>query len=304
MFAGDSAAIGASEATMATAVQIRELSKTFGAARAVDKVSLSVQAGEMVALLGASGSGKSTLLRHIAGLHRADAGSGEIAVFSQAVQANGRLSKDVRAVRSQIGVVFQQFNLVDRSSVLINVLAGLLHQVPGWRSMLQHFTPEERKRALRALDQVGIAEHAYKRASQLSGGQQQRAAIARALVQGARLLLADEPIASLDPESARRVMELLAAINRDHGVTVIVSLHQVDFALKYCPRTVALRAGKVIYDGASVALTSSRLRELYGTDSDLVVGHLNDPAATDVNAPTSAIDARLKGASAPSLAAA
>jgi phosphonate transport system ATP-binding protein len=262
---------------MTTAVHIRELSKTFGVCRAVDKVSLTVQAGEMVALLGASGSGKSTLLRHIAGLHRADAASGEVTVFGRNVQAGGRLSRDVRAVRSQIGVVFQQFNLVDRSSVITNVLAGVLHQVPAWRSMLALFTPEERKRALRALDQVGIAEHAYKRASQLSGGQQQRAAIARAMVQGARLVLADEPIASLDPESARRVMELLAAINREHGATVIVSLHQVDFALKYCPRTVALRAGKVVYDGPSSALTSARLRELYGTDSDLVVGHLNDP---------------------------
>jgi phosphonate transport system ATP-binding protein len=185
MFASDSAGVGSPEATVSAAVQIRDLSKTFGACRAVDAVSLSVQPGEMVALLGASGSGKSTLLRHIAGLHRADRGSGEIAVFGGAVQSDGRLAKDVRAVRSQIGVVFQQFNLVERSTVLLNVLAGLLHQMPGWRSMLQHFTPEERKRALRALDQVGIAEHAYKRASQLSGGQQQRAAIARALVQGA-----------------------------------------------------------------------------------------------------------------------
>ncbi|MCU0939630.1 MAG: phosphonate ABC transporter ATP-binding protein [Burkholderiaceae bacterium] len=261
---------------MSHAVHIHNLRKTFGACCAVDNVSLAVQPGEMVALLGASGSGKSTLLRHIAGLHRADPGSGALSVHGQQVQEDGRLAPGVRVVRSQIGVVFQQFNLVERSTVLVNVLAGLLHSMPGWRSHLQWFTPDERRRALRALDQVGIAEHAYKRASQLSGGQQQRAAIARALVQGARLLLADEPIASLDPESARRVMELLAEINRTHGVTVIVSLHQVDFALRYCPRTVALRAGQVIYDGASVALTSTRLRDLYGTDSDLVVGHVND----------------------------
>jgi phosphonate transport system ATP-binding protein len=264
------------------AIHIDKLRKTFGTCRALDDVSLSVQSGEMVALLGASGSGKSTLLRHVAGLHRADAGSGAIAVHGQRVQSDGRLDPNVRAVRRQIGVVFQQFNLVERSSVLVNVLAGLLHSIPSWRSHLQVFRQDERRRALRALDQVGIAEHAYKRASHLSGGQQQRAAIARALVQGARVLLADEPIASLDPESARRVMELLAAINRDHGVTVIVSLHQVDFALRYCPRTVALRSGRVIYDGPSETLTSVRLRELYGTDSDLVVGHVNDrpqPAA-------------------------
>lgn len=260
------------------AVDILHLSKTFGECRALDGVSVTVQAGEMVALLGASGSGKSTLLRHIAGLQQADRASGPISVFGRQVQADGRLAPNVREVRSGIGVVFQQFNLVERSTVLLNVLAGLLHRTPGWRTMLQLFTPQERKHALRALEQVGIAEQAYKRASQLSGGQQQRAAIARALVQGAQLLLADEPIASLDPESARRVMELLALVNQAHGVTVLVSLHQVDFALKYCARTVALRAGTVVYDGPSDALTSSRLRELYGTDSDLVVGHLNDPA--------------------------
>lgn len=260
------------------AVDILHLSKTFGECLALNRVSLTVQAGEMVALLGASGSGKSTLLRHIAGLQQGDRESGPVSVLGRQVQASGRLAPNVREVRSGIGVVFQQFNLVERSSVLINVLAGLLHRTPGWRTMLQFFTPQERKLALRALEQVGIAEQAYKRASQLSGGQQQRAAIARALVQGAQLLLADEPIASLDPESARRVMELLALVNQAHGVTVLVSLHQVDFALKYCPRTVALRAGMVVYDGPSDALTSSRLRELYGTDSDLVVGHRNDPA--------------------------
>lgn len=258
---------------MTPAIQIERLRKTFGAARALNGVSLTVAAGEMVALLGASGSGKSTLLRHVSGLHRADADSGAIRVFGRTVQEGGRLARDVRRSRAQIGVVFQQFNLVERSSVLTNVLAGLLHRTPGWRGLLHWFTAEERRAALKALDQVGIAEHAYKRAAQLSGGQQQRAAIARALVQGARLLLADEPIASLDPESARRVMEILAQINREHGTTVVVSLHQVDYALKYCPRTVALRAGEVVFDGPSVALTEPRLRELYGTEAELVVGH-------------------------------
>ena len=257
---------------MARAIQIDQLSKSFGASRALKRVSLGIEEGEMVALLGASGSGKSTLIRHIAGLHRGDADSGALTVLGRDVQAGGRLAPDVRRARSAIGVVFQQFNLVERSSVIINVLAGLLHRVPGWRSALQLFTLEERRAALAALDAVGIAEHAYKRASQLSGGQQQRAAIARALVQGARVILADEPIASLDPESSRRVMEILARINREQRVTVVVSLHQVDYALKYCPRTVALRAGEVVFDGPSVALTPARLRELYGADTDLVFG--------------------------------
>jgi len=261
---------------MPRAIQIDRLSKTFGAARALNAVSLAVEEGEMVALLGASGSGKYTLLRHINGLHRGDAASGALLVFGRPVQQAGRLARDVRRSRAAIGMVFQQFNLVERSSVLTNVLAGLLHRTPRWRSLWHGFTAEERSAALRALDQVGIVEHAYKRAAQLSGGQQQRAAIARALVQGARLLLADEPIASLDPESARRVMETLAQVNRDHGVTVVVSLHQVDYALKYCPRTVALRAGEIVFDGPSVALTERRLRELYGTAAELVVGHRHD----------------------------
>jgi phosphonate transport system ATP-binding protein len=270
---------------MTLAVHVERLSKTFGQSRALREVSLAVQPGEMVALLGASGSGKSTLIRHIAGLYRADSSSGEISVLGKSVQAAGRLAAGVRGARSQIGVVFQQFNLVERSSVVLNVLAGLLHRVPGWRSLLQVFTPEERRAALRALEQVGILDHAYKRAAQLSGGQQQRAAIARALVQGARLILADEPIASLDPESARRVMDLLAGINREHGATVIVSLHQVDCALKYCPRTVALRDGRVVFDGPSVSLTRERLRDLYGTDTDLAPAHADEeprPAAPGV----------------------
>lgn len=265
---------------MVAAVQIDRLNKSFGAqCRALREVALAVGRGEMVALLGASGSGKSTLLRHIAGLHRADADSGQVTVFDRRIQAGGRLARDVRAARGRIGVVFQQFNLVQRSSVLTNVLAGRLHAMPGWRALLGIFTAAERRAALAALDQVGIAEQAYKRASQLSGGQQQRAAIARALVQQAHLILADEPIASLDPESARRVMETLAWINRERGVTVLVSLHQVDYALKYCPRTVALRAGEVVFDGPTAALSAQRLRELYGTQAELVIGARPQPAA-------------------------
>jgi phosphonate transport system ATP-binding protein len=263
-------AVTAAERAMTLAVHIERLDKTFGACRALRGVSLAVQEGEMVALLGASGSGKSTLLRHVCGLHRGDPSSGALRVFGAEVQERGRLARDVRCARRQIGVIFQQFNLVARSTVLVNVLAGLLHRTPRWRSLLQWFRADERRLALGALDQVGIVEHAYKRASQLSGGQQQRAAIARALVQGARLVLADEPIASLDPESARRVMETLAQINRERRTTVIVSLHQVEYALKYCARTVALREGAVVYDGPSAALTPERLRALYGTDAELI----------------------------------
>jgi phosphonate transport system ATP-binding protein len=264
---------------MRPAVSIDRLSKSFGDARALREVSWQVAAGEMVALLGASGSGKSTLLRHLSGLQLGDRPSGSIQIHGREVQAGGRLANDVRDIRSQVGLVFQQFNLVDRSTVLTNVLAGLLHRTPAWRALLHVFNAQERQSALAALDEVGILEHANKRASALSGGQQQRAAIARALVQKACIILADEPIASLDPESARKVMEILAAINREQNVTVIVSLHQVDYALKYCPRTVALRSGRVVFDGPSQSLNEERLRDLYGTDSELVVGHYNEQRA-------------------------
>jgi phosphonate transport system ATP-binding protein len=167
-----------------------------------------------------------------------------------------------------VGFIFQQFNLVGRLSVMTNVLAGLLARVPAWRSLILRFTPSEKAEAWRALQSVGIEGIAWQRASTLSGGQQQRVAIARALVQHARLILADEPIASLDPESARNVMEILARINREQGITVLVSLHQVQFARRYCPRTVALRLGEVVYDGPSADLTPQLLRQLYGTAVD------------------------------------
>ena len=259
---------------MTTAISVVDFHKTFVAARpALDGVSFDVMPGEMVALLGASGSGKSTLLRQIAGLQKGDAHSrSEVRVFDTILQRGGRLSGDVRKTRSLVGFVFQQFNLVERLPVLTNVLAGVLHRMPLWRSLSRRFTADEKRIGLQMLAAVGIAEQAYKRASLLSGGQQQRAAIARALVQGAKVILADEPIASLDPEASRRIMELLAQINREQGVTVLVSLHQVDFALKYCPRTIALQAGKILFDGRSADLTPQRLRELYGTEHDIQIG--------------------------------
>jgi len=251
------------------AIEVRRLSKTFAGAPALRDVSLRVGRGEMVALLGASGSGKSTLLRHLNGLHRADAGPRSVVeVLGRRVQAGGRLARDVRATRSHIAVVFQQFNLVGRLPVMLNVLAGALHRLPMWRGLLRRFPAAERQRAWEALQRVGIERCAWQRASTLSGGQQQRAAISRALVQGAEVLLADEPIASLDPESSRRVMQLLADVNRELGVTVLVSLHQVAFAFAFCPRTVALREGQVIFDGPTAALTTERLRELYGAQTD------------------------------------
>lgn len=257
-------------------VVVRNLSKTFGKSRkALDGVSFEIERGEMVALIGASGSGKSTLIRHLAGLVEADRsrGDSEITVVGNTIQCGGRLARDVRRRRVGIGVVFQQFNLVGRLSLLTNVMLGALGRVPAWRGSLCLFTRQEKLQAMAALERVGIADCAGQRASTLSGGQQQRAAIARALVQEAGVILADEPIASLDPASCKRVMEALAEINRADGITVVVSLHQVDYALRYCPRTIALREGVIIYDGPSAALTPDFLQQLYGSESgELLIG--------------------------------
>jgi phosphonate transport system ATP-binding protein len=273
---------------MEPAIDVAHLTKTFGGLRgrtgqkALDDASLKIMPGEMVALIGASGSGKSTLLRHIAGLVASDADPRcSVAVHGGFLQAAGRPARDIRRRRRDISVVFQQFNLVDRLPVLTNVLVGMLGRVPLWRSLPGIFTAPEKKLALQALARVGIADLVGQRASTLSGGQQQRAAIARALVQRARIILADEPIASLDPESSRRVMELLARINREDGTTIVVSLHQVDYALSYCRRVVALRRGKIVYDGPSATVTTELLRELYGSELDQLGAGTAEPQRPD-----------------------
>jgi len=264
---------------MAYAVETRELTKSFANCLALDKVSIKIAEGEMVALLGASGSGKSTLLRHLPGFVTST--SGQIDVLGQTVQANGKLTPSFRHIRSCIGFVFQQFNLVNRLPVITNVLIGQLYATPWWRSLFMRFTTSQRQDALEALASVGIEQTAWQRASTLSGGQQQRAALARCLVQKAKIILADEPIASLDPESSRKVMNLLQEMNKTHQCTVLVSLHQVEFAIRYCPRTIALNAGRVVYDGPSSALTPELLAKLYGSS----VHELFNPNRSDSPSP-------------------
>ncbi|MFM1815294.1 MAG: hypothetical protein RLZ98_1989 [Pseudomonadota bacterium] len=274
---------------MTAAIRIQNVSKSFKAGHPVLKnISLEIGNGEMVALIGASGSGKSTLVRSIAGLIRIDAKSdgkdSEIVILGEPMQQQGRITRSAKTLRSRVGIIFQQFNLVPRLSVLTNVCLGFLGHMPAWRGTLGRFSEIEKKRAMHALERVGIADQALKRGSQLSGGQQQRAAIARTLMQGSEILIADEPIASLDPSSARRVMDILAGLNRQDGHTVFVSLHQVEYALNYCPRTIALRQGEVVYDGPSSALTPSFLGELYGAESEkLFLPGMEETAAQKTN---------------------
>ena len=212
---------------MQTIIRVEKLSKSFNQHQALNAVDLNICSGEMVALLGPSGSGKSTLLRHLSGLIIGDKSPGSrVELLGRTVQHEGRLARDIRKSRAHTGYIFQQFNLVNRLTVLENVLA-------------------------------------YQRVSTLSGGQQQRVAIARALMQQAKVILADEPIASLDPESARIVMDTLRDINQTDGITVVVTLHQVDYALRYCERIVALRQGNVFFDGSSQHFDNDRFDHLY-----------------------------------------
>lgn len=258
-----------------TAVEVKGLTKSFAKGKliALKDINLSVADGEMVALVGASGSGKSTLLRNINGLQQADQGSVEI--YGTPLQSSSSLHSKVRKIRSQIGFIFQQFNLVNRLTVIENVLAGNLSQVSFARSASRWFSREEKAHALAALERVGILDQAYKRASALSGGQQQRVAIARCLMQRARIILADEPIASLDPESARKVMELLTHLSQEQGITVITSLHQVQVVRRYFNRAIALRDGEVKFDGRTIELDNAKLDQIYGSAAEELVlsGH-------------------------------
>jgi phosphonate transport system ATP-binding protein len=265
-----SATESALEASFAApAVKVQQLSKSFKGQPALQSVSLQVSVGEMVALVGASGSGKSTLLRNLNGLQQAEQGIVEI--FGSPLQIDGKLHSKARQLRSQIGFIFQQFNLVNRLTVLENVLVGNLSQVSMMRSLVRGFSQQEKLRALTALERVGILNQAYKRASTLSGGQQQRVAIARCLMQGAKIILADEPIASLDPESARKVMELLTHLNREQGITIITSLHQVQVVRRYYERAVALRDGAVQFDGHIKDLDNQQLNNIYGAAAEELV---------------------------------
>ena len=235
------------------------VSKRYGGTAALDQVSLAVEAGEIVVLLGPSGAGKSTLFRCVTGLVRPD--DGEIRVLG--TRLNGLSRRDLRGLRRSIGLVFQQFNLIGRLSALKNVLAGRLGELPFWRVALRAFPQADRQRALASLDAVGLLERAYQRADSLSGGQQQRVAIARALTQEAQIILADEPVSSLDPETARTVLSLLTQLGRERGIAVVCSLHQVELARRFADRIVGLRGGRVVFTGRPEALDEAALDRIY-----------------------------------------
>ena len=244
-------------------IEIRDVHKWYGEFHVLKGISERVEKGEVLVICGPSGSGKSSLIRCLNRLEPIQ--KGDILFEGTSIYAP---EVDVNALRAEVGMVFQQFNLVDRMSVLRNVMLGALSRTALWRSLLGFFHEEDARLAYKALARVGIMEKAHQRTSNLSGGQQQRAAIARALVQRARVLLADEPIASLDPESSRNVMETLRDLNQKDGLTVLVTLHQVDYALSFCPRTIALKHGRVVYDGPSAELTPAFLKRVYGTECD------------------------------------
>jgi phosphonate transport system ATP-binding protein len=255
-------------------LRLVDLSRHFGDIRAVNRVEVTIADGEMVGIIGRSGAGKSTLLRLINRL--IDPSEGKILYGDTDVTA--LRGKDLRAWRARTAMIFQQFNLVNRLDVLTNVVSGRLYEIPAPRLLLKWFTSRERALAVRALDRLGMADFAMNRADALSGGQQQRVAIARALVQRPRILLADEPIASLDPSNAKVVMDALADINRRDGITVLTNLHTLDTARTYCGRIIGMSVGRIVFDGTPEALTNSVLHDIYGQTAD---GPLDDsPSST------------------------
>ncbi|MEL6677358.1 MAG: phosphonate ABC transporter ATP-binding protein [Pseudomonadota bacterium] len=247
---------------MTASLILSTVSRHFGETKAVDAVSLTIEPGQFVGVIGRSGAGKSTLLRLINRL--IDPTEGAISFEgSDITRLKGRA---LRNWRRDCAMIFQQFNLVERLDVLTNVLIGRLAEHNFLSSMAMRFTDEERTMALMALDRLDLVPQALQRAGTLSGGQQQRVAIAKALVQQPKIMLADEPIASLDPANATRVMDGLRQINREDGITVLVNLHTLDTARTYCDRIIAMRTGRVMFDGTAAQLTDDVVRDIYGLE--------------------------------------
>jgi phosphonate transport system ATP-binding protein len=248
-------------------LEVKNLSKVYdGGVQALKDVSFTVQQGEFLAVIGLSGSGKSTLLRCINRL--IEPTSGQIIWKGQDITAASQ--EEMRHIRRKIGMVFQHFNLVSRSKVITNVLAGRLGYVNPVMSALHRFPKADVEMALAQLEKVGIRNQAYKRADELSGGQQQRVGIARAMMQEPDMILADEPVASLDPVLAHSIMQYLEKINKEDGVTVLCSLHFLDLVHRYADRAIALKEGVLMFDGPPNLIDDERFREIYGKDAERV----------------------------------
>ena len=228
----------------------------------LDDVDLTIADGEFVAIIGRSGTGKSTLLRSVNRMHRITSGT----LTVNGTDVSTLSGKSLRRFRRGIGMVFQSFNLVTRTSVIQNVLAACVPDMPFWRVLLGAFRKADKIKALESLDKVGILDKAYMRADQLSGGQQQRVALARTLTQDPKIILADEPVAALDPVTAKQVVQDFVRINKDLGITILLNIHHVELALEYADRIIGIRVGKIVYDGPSANVDKDVLAAIYGED--------------------------------------
>lgn len=248
-------------------LQVEHLYKTYpNGTQALKDVSFRVEDGEFLAVIGLSGSGKSTLLRCINRLIEPTSGK----ITWNDIDITATPNSQLRNIRRQIGMIFQQFNLVKRSSVMTNVLSGRLGYISPWQSLGNYFSPADKKYALTNLAQVGLSEKAYVRADSLSGGQQQRVGIARALMQEPKLILADEPVASLDPVLAHSILKYLEQLNKERGITVLCSLHFLDLVHRYASKAIALKDGQLVFQGLPKEIDDAQFKAIYGQEAERV----------------------------------
>ena len=246
-------------------IQFDHVSKVYpNGTVGLDDVNLTIQDGEFVAIIGRSGAGKAPLLRSVNRMHRITSGT----LMVNGINVSTLSGKSLRRFRRGIGMVFQSFNLVTRTTVIKNVLSACVPDMPFWRVLLGIFRREDKMKALESLDKVGILDKAYIRADQLSGGQQQRVALARTLTQDPQIILADEPVAALDPVTARQVMQDFVRINKEMGISILLNIHHVELAIEYADRIIGIRAGRIVYDGPSKQVDQAVLNAIYGDDAE------------------------------------
>ena len=246
-------------------IQFDHVSKVYpNGTVGLDDVNLTIRDGEFVAIIGRSGAGKSTLLRSVNRMHRITSGT----LMVNGINVSTLSGKSLRRFRRGIGMVFQSFNLVTRTTVIKNVLSACVPDMPFWRVLLGIFRREDKMKALESLDKVGILDKAYIRADQLSGGQQQRVALARTLTQDPQIILADEPVAALDPVTARQVMQDFVRINKEMGISILLNIHHVELAIEYADRIIGIRAGRIVYDGLFKQVDQAVLNAIYGDDAE------------------------------------